>query len=91
MQARGAGTIVQISSNSSFQPVPRMAVYAATKAFDPSERDEWLAKVHTREVDEALFMWVVHDVAPRALSPKVKGFVQARNWFQSLTPVYMAK
>lgn len=64
---------------------------AAAKAFDPSERDEFLAKVHTREVDQALFMWVVHDVAPRAISPKVQGFVQARNWFQSLTPVHMAK
>ncbi len=64
---------------------------AASQAFDPSERDAFLAKVHTQEVDKALFMWVVHDVAPRAMSPKVKGFVQARNWFQSLTPVHMAQ
>ena len=33
MRSRDSGTIVQISSNSSFQPVPKMAVYAATKAF----------------------------------------------------------
>lgn len=33
MRSRGAGTIVNISSNSSFQPVPHMAVYAATKGF----------------------------------------------------------
>jgi peptide/nickel transport system substrate-binding protein len=54
-----------------------------------AERDKWLAKVHTKEVDEALFVWMVHDVAPRAMSKKVKGYAQARNWFQSLTPVYM--
>ncbi len=33
MQARDAGTIINISSNSSFQPVPRMTTYASTKAF----------------------------------------------------------
>ena len=54
-----------------------------------AERDGWLAKVHTKEVNEALFVWVVHDVAPRAMSTKVKGYAQARNWFQSLTPVHM--
>ena len=61
----------------------------ASLAFDPKERDGWLAQVHTREVDNALFLWVVHDVAPRAMTKNVQGFVQARNWFQSLTPVYM--
>ena len=33
----------------------------------------------------------VHDVQPRAMSKKVKGFIQSRNWFQSLSPVYMEK
>ncbi len=33
MMKRGAGTIINISSNTSFQPVPKMATYAATKAF----------------------------------------------------------
>lgn len=57
--------------------------------FDPAERDKLLAQVHTKEVDEALFVWVVHDVAPRALAPKVKGFEPAQNWFQSLSAVYI--
>ena len=61
----------------------------ASAAFDPKERDKWLAKVHTKEVNEALFVWAVHDVAPRAINPKVKGYRQARNWFQSLTSVYI--
>jgi ABC-type transport system substrate-binding protein len=61
----------------------------AQLAFDPAKRDEILAKVHTKEVNEALFLWVVHDVAPRAMSKKVKGFVPAQNWFQSLSTVYM--
>jgi peptide/nickel transport system substrate-binding protein len=43
--------------------------------------------VHEKMVNDALMIWVVHDVGPRAMSPKVKGFVQAKNWFQDLTPV----
>ena len=64
---------------------------AAQNTFEPKELDAALAKVHTRMVDEAVFVWVVHDVAPRAMSKKVKGFVQSRNWFQSLSPVHMDK
>jgi short-subunit dehydrogenase len=33
MAARGKGGIINISSNSAFQPVPYMATYGATKAF----------------------------------------------------------
>ncbi len=61
----------------------------AQLTFDAKARDEVLAKVHTKEVDDALFLWVVHDVAPRAMAPKVKGFVQSQNWFQSLSGVYI--
>ena len=60
-------------------------------SFDPKERDAILSKVHTKMVDDALFVWVVHDVAPRAMTKKVKGFVQSRNWFQSLSPVTVEK
>jgi peptide/nickel transport system substrate-binding protein len=32
-------------------------------------------------VDEAAFLFVAHDVGPRAMSPKIKGFVQPKSWF----------
>jgi hypothetical protein len=48
-----------------------------------------LKKVHEKIVDDALFLFVTHDVAPRALSPKVTGFVQAQNWFQDFSPITM--
>ena len=64
---------------------------AAQASFDPKELEVNLAKIHTKMVDDALFVWVVHDVAPRAMSKKVKGFVQSRNWFQSLSPVTLDK
>ena len=33
MRARGGGTIINIASTAAFQPLPKMAVYGATKAF----------------------------------------------------------
>jgi len=33
MQARGRGRIVNVASNAAFQPIPNLAVYAATKSF----------------------------------------------------------
>jgi peptide/nickel transport system substrate-binding protein len=55
--------------------------------FDAKEQDEVLKRVHEKYVDDALFLMVTHDVAPRALSPKVQGFVQAQNWFQNFSSV----
>jgi peptide/nickel transport system substrate-binding protein len=54
---------------------------AVRVAFDPAERDKALAALHERSVDEAAFLYVAHDVAPRALTPKIKGFVQPKSWF----------
>ena len=36
-------------------------------------------------------LYIVHDLNPRALAPHVKGFVQAQNWFQDLTPITIEK
>ncbi len=59
----------------------------AKLAFDPAEQDALLAQLHTRMVDQAMWIWVVHDLNPRALGPKVKGFVSAQSWLQDLTSV----
>ncbi len=53
----------------------------ARTSFDDKARDAALAKLHARIVDEAPFVWIAHDVGPRAISPKVKGVVQPRSWF----------
>jgi peptide/nickel transport system substrate-binding protein len=58
-------------------------------AFDPAEQDRLVGEFHARMVDQAVWIWVVHDLNPRALSPHVQRFVQARNWIQDLTPVEM--
>ena len=60
---------------------------AAQLAFEKDARNAALARVHEKMVNDSLLIWVVHDVGPRAMSPRVKGFVQAKNWFQDMTPV----
>ena len=40
-------------------------------------------------VDEAPWLWIVHDSNPRAMSAKVKGFVSAQSWFQDFTTIDM--
>jgi peptide/nickel transport system substrate-binding protein len=62
---------------------------AAQVEFNQAKQDAILAKLHERIVDQAMWIWVVHDLNPRALAPNVKGFVQAQSWFQDLTPVYV--
>jgi peptide/nickel transport system substrate-binding protein len=53
----------------------------ARNTFDDNGRDAALAKLHARIVEEAPFVWIAHDVGPRAMSPKVKGVVQPQSWF----------
>jgi peptide/nickel transport system substrate-binding protein len=58
-------------------------------SFDVKTQDALLAGIHETMVNQALMLWVVHDVNPHALSPKVKQFVQAQHWFQDLTTLGM--
>jgi ABC-type transport system substrate-binding protein len=63
---------------------------AVSVAFDPAEQNALMAKLHARMVDQAIWCFVVHDLNPRALAPRVKGFVQAQSWQQDLTQVQLA-
>ncbi len=59
-------------------------VAEARNAFEPAARDAALARLHAAGVDEALFIWIAHDVAPRAMSRRVQGYVQPQSWFVDL-------
>lgn len=61
----------------------------ARTSFDDKARDAALAKLHARIVDEAPFVWIAHDVGPRAMSPKVKNVVQPRSWFIDIATMTM--
>ncbi|HSW07649.1 ABC transporter substrate-binding protein [Aquabacterium sp.] len=59
----------------------------ARTSFDDKARDAALAKLHAHIVDDAPFVWIAHDVGPRAMSTKVKGVVQPRSWFIDIAPM----
>jgi len=56
-------------------------------AFDPAEQTRAMARLHEILIDEAALLAVVHDLNPRALSARCRGFVQARNWFLDYTQI----
>jgi ABC-type transport system substrate-binding protein len=66
-------------------------IEAAELEFDLKKQNEILARVHEIIVEDSPWVFIVHDLNPRALSPKVKGFVQAQSWFQDLAPVWVEK
>ncbi len=66
-------------------------IEAAEGAFDPQERDGLLAKAHEIVVEDAPWVFIVHDLNPRAMSPKVKNFVQPQSWFVDLTLPWVEK
>jgi peptide/nickel transport system substrate-binding protein len=58
--------------------------------FDETERTKLLQHMHELVVADAGRVFIVHDLNPRALSPKLKGFVQAQSWFQDMTPIVVS-
>src|ERR1700744_57404 len=80
-----------VSNNWGFIKNPEFdaLVTKARQTFDPATRDKVLAELHAASVNDAAFLYVAHDVGPRALSPKIKNFVQAKSWFVDFSPVTM--
>jgi peptide/nickel transport system substrate-binding protein len=86
-----SGMAPPVSNNWGFINNPKFdeLVKKARNTFDPAKRDEALAELHAASVDDADFLYVAHDVAPRALSAKIKGFVQPKSWFVDFSTVTM--
>jgi peptide/nickel transport system substrate-binding protein len=80
-----------VSNNWGFIKNPKFdeLVTKARQTFDPVARDALLAELHAASVDDADFLYVAHDVGPRAISPKFKNFVQAKSWFVDFSPITM--
>jgi peptide/nickel transport system substrate-binding protein len=62
---------------------------AVAEATDPKAISAAYRKAHERLVDNPPWLYIVHDLNPRAMSPKVKGFVSPQSWFLDLTLVSM--
>jgi peptide/nickel transport system substrate-binding protein len=60
----------------------------AQQIFD-RRRDKILAQAHALVVDEAPWVWIVHDRNPRAMSAEVKGFHPAPSRSQDFTGISM--
>ena len=61
----------------------------ARTSFDDKQRDAALAKLHAHIVEDAPFVWIAHDVGPRAMSAKIKNVVQPRSWFIDIATMTM--
>jgi peptide/nickel transport system substrate-binding protein len=56
---------------------------------DPARIAALLRAAHERLVDNPPWLWIVHDLNPRAMSRRVRGFVSPQSWFLDLTRVDM--
>ena len=59
----------------------------ALSSFDTQTRAAKLRELHEYMNEEAVMIWVAHDLNARALGPKLHGFHQAQSWYQDLTPI----
>lgn len=58
-------------------------------ATDPAKIQAATRAAHERLVDNPPWLYIVHDLNPRAMSKHVTGFVSAQSWFNDLTLVDM--
>lgn len=61
----------------------------ALSTVDDTERAALLTQVGHLVTEDAAWMFVVNDTAPRAMSAKVKGFEQPKSWWIDFTTVYI--
>jgi peptide/nickel transport system substrate-binding protein len=54
---------------------------------DPARQAELLRSAHERLVDDPPWLWIVHDLNPRAMTRRVRSFVSPQSWFIDLARV----
>ena len=62
----------------------------AQSTFDVAEQKKLLAEAHAVLVDEAAWLFICHDLNPRAMSKRVQNFHPAQSWSQDFTHITMA-
>ena len=63
------------------------ALATLANSSDPKVIDEAYRRAHERLVDNPPWLFIVHDLNPRAMSKSVQGFVSAQSWFLDMTLV----
>ena len=54
---------------------------------DPAKIAALMRTAHERLVDNPPWLWIVHDLNPRAMSRRVQGFVSPQSWFVDLARI----
>ena len=62
---------------------------AAEEALDLDEMNRNLRNAHEIVVDDAPYLFIVHDLNPRVLNPRVKGYVQDSSWYTNLWDLWI--
>jgi ABC-type transport system substrate-binding protein len=65
------------------------ALEKAQATFDKEEQISLLRSAHETIVDDAAWLFICHDLNPRAMSKQVKGFEPAQSWYQDFTQITM--
>ena len=65
------------------------ALKTLAESTDPKVIAEATRKAHERLVDNPPWLYIVHDLNPRAMTRNVKGFVSPQSWFLDMTLVSM--
>ncbi|MBV9859340.1 MAG: ABC transporter substrate-binding protein [Alphaproteobacteria bacterium] len=65
------------------------ALGRAQATFDQNEQAKALSEAHGIIVDNAAWLFIVHDLNPRAMSTKVQGFIPVQSWFIDFTSISM--
>ncbi|MGI4942658.1 MAG: ABC transporter substrate-binding protein, partial [Janthinobacterium lividum] len=63
------------------------ALQTLSEATAPDAISASFQRAHERMVDDPPWLYVVHDMNPRAMSKRVKGFVPVQSWFVDLTRI----
>jgi ABC-type transport system substrate-binding protein len=64
-------------------------VHKIENSSDPEEIAADIRRAHEVIVDDAPWLFIVHDLNPRAMTKHVKGFTSAQSWFQDFTRIWM--
>jgi peptide/nickel transport system substrate-binding protein len=65
------------------------ALKTLSESTDPATIQKYFREAHERLVDNPPWLYIVHDLNPRAFSKNVQGFVSPQSWFVDLTLVSM--
>ncbi len=84
---RGPGSFVNIMGYGSEEM--DAALDAAEAAFDRAEQWEAIGRVHEIAIEDSPMIYMVHDLNPRAMNPRVKGYVQDQSWVTTLQDLWI--